>query len=235
MTPQIVPCLTDQQLAELGITTIGDRTTKMSKIFQRYLQFYRLKRRIRLTPCTGDNVSVRGELASIMRPSQSTSRFGYHPMETIPKRGKGKRPASRSNATPKGKRSAIFKNVRYMGTDRPREFGRSEADIVCTFFYELSPFYCGDDILEGIIEMAKESSVPGYDFSTLKPCDLEFVKDVHLPSSPSSNDERDLPRVFEKSEFLPRQRLYEIFNNVSVNAVDEVLLYCDFASIQGPD
>lgn len=65
-------------------------------------------------------------------------------METIPKRGKGKRPASRSNATPKGKRSAIFKNVnifRYMGTDPPREFGRSEADIVCTFFMSFLHFF----------------------------------------------------------------------------------------------
>ena len=65
---------------------------------------------------------------------------------------------------------------RYMGTDPPREFGRSEADIICTFFNVLSPFLCGDEMLDGIVEMAKESSVSGYDFATMKPCDLEFVK-----------------------------------------------------------
>ena len=63
-----------------------------------------------------------------------------------------------------------------MGPDPPREFGRSEADIFCTFFYELSPFISEDELLEGLVALAKESSVSGYDFSTLQHSDLEFVK-----------------------------------------------------------
>ena len=63
-----------------------------------------------------------------------------------------------------------------MLTFSTRDFGRCEADIVCTFFYELSPFLCGDEILDGLVQMAKESSESDYDFSTMKPCDIEFVK-----------------------------------------------------------
>lgn len=52
-----------------------------------------------------------------------------------PRRGKGKHRAS-GGVTPKAKRVPLFKNVnilRYMG-DSPREFGRSEKDIIFTFF-----------------------------------------------------------------------------------------------------
>jgi hypothetical protein len=106
VTPQVVPCLTDQQLAELGISTLGDRTSL----------------RQRCQRCAkGGSISVKDELPAVMQPSSATSRFGYNPHEMIPRRGKGKRPASRTSATPKGKCSATFKNLQSSATEEEVE------------------------------------------------------------------------------------------------------------------
>ena len=72
-----------------------------------------------------------------------------------------------------------FKNVniiRYMGPNPPREFGRAEKDILCTFFYELNADCNGEEIMEDITRLAKQASVEGHDMSTLEASDLEFVK-----------------------------------------------------------
>ena len=260
-----------------------------------------------------------------MRPVSTSSHYGdYNPRATIPKRGKGKRPAGHRNMPSKGvKRAAMFKNVnifKYMGPDVPREFAKNEGNIVCTFFYELSPFVGGDEVLDGLVEMAKESVVAGYDLSMLTSVDIEFVKcsgktcrvprtvsdfewspeavkslagqgDLYLrlckdfavsligqrgvqeggatelhpvtssagssagisqscssfmsplatnrveadlmqedfqpPTTPSSDEENELPPVcLTNTELLARERLYEIFENMAMSAIDEVLCLC---------
>ena len=72
-----------------------------------------------------------------------------------------------------------FKNVnvfRYMGSHAPREFSRSEKDIVCTFFYELNASSNGEEVMEDIIRLAKQANVVGYNFSNLDTHDVEYVK-----------------------------------------------------------
>ena len=56
----------------------------------------------------------------------------------------------------------------------PREFGRSERDIVCTFFYELTPYCFGNEIKNE--KIAKQSCIKGHDFTLLFASDVEFVK-----------------------------------------------------------
>ena len=117
---------------------------------------------------------MKDELRSVMRPEY----IGYNRQVTIPKRGKGKHKASGTSFAPKSKRTPTFKNVnilRFMANS-PREFGRSEKDIVCTFFYELTPYCFGDEIMNEIIKIAKQSDVKGHNFTSLAPSDVEFVK-----------------------------------------------------------
>jgi len=79
----------------------------------------------------------------------------------------------------KAKRVAVFKNVnilRYMGPNSPREFGRSEKDILCTFFYELNSYNTGEEVIEEIIALAQKITVAGHNFNELTPSDIEFVK-----------------------------------------------------------
>jgi hypothetical protein len=117
-------------------------------------------------------MTVKEELRSIMHPEYS----GYSRHATTPRRGKGKHRAS-PGVLPKAKRVLLFKNVnilKYMEAS-PREFRRSEKDII-TFFYELSPYCCGDDILDEIVKILKQSKVESYDFTSLATSDIEFVK-----------------------------------------------------------
>ena len=65
-----------------------------------------------------------------------------------------------------------------MGPDAPREFARNEGNM-CTFFYKLSPFVGGDEVLDGLVETARESVVAGYDLSTLTSVDNEFAQGKH--------------------------------------------------------
>ena len=118
--------------------------------------------------------NIKEELRSIMRPEYS----GYSRHLTTPRRGKGKHKAPGGMSVSKAKRVPVYKNVniiRFMEKS-PREFGRSEKDIVFTFFYELSPYMGGDDILEEIVKILKESRVESYDFSSLAASDIAFVK-----------------------------------------------------------
>lgn len=121
---------------------------------------------------------LKAELQAIMRPSSTCST--YSARATIPRRGKGKYCASGSSlAAPRVKRANTFKNVnvlRYMGPHALREFGRSEKDILCTFFYELDAESSGEEVKRDIARLVKQSDVEFCDFSTLKPCDVDFVK-----------------------------------------------------------
>ena len=123
--------------------------------------------------------TVKAELQSVMRPLGASRAYsGYDSRATIPRRGKGKHRAP-SSAAPKSKRMNTFKNVnvfRYMGSNAPREFSRSEKDIVCTFFYELNASSNGEEVMEDIIRLAKQANVVGYDFSNLDTHDVEYVK-----------------------------------------------------------
>ena len=55
-----------------------------------------------------------------------------------------------------------------MGPHAPREFGRSEKDILCTFFYELDSCSSGEDILSDITRLAKQAELEGCDMSTVE-------------------------------------------------------------------
>ena len=52
----------------------------------------------------------------------------------------------------------------------------SEKDIVCTFFYELTPYCFGNEIMNEIIKITRQSSVKGHDFTSLAASDVEFMK-----------------------------------------------------------
>ena len=126
--------------------------------------------------------SIKDEVRSVMRPlnlKPTNSRYAdYNSQVSTPRRGKGKHSAPSSSSS-KAKRATTFKNVnimRYTGPSSPHEFGRKDSDIVCTFFYELSPFSSGDEVMEGICQMARESFVEGFDFSLMTADDMEFVK-----------------------------------------------------------
>ena len=85
--------------------------------------------------------------------------------------------ASSALPGPKAKRVALFKNVNILRLMEcsPREFGRSEKDIIFTFFYELSPYCCGDDILSEIVKILKQSKVESHSFTSLAVSNIEFV------------------------------------------------------------
>ena len=123
--------------------------------------------------------SVKSELQSVMRPSSVPRSYSsYDIRATLPRRGRRKHRASTTSCL-KAKRMRTFKNVniiRYMGPNPPREFGRAEKDILCTFFYELNADCNGEEIMEDITRLAKQASVEGHDMSTLDASDLEFVK-----------------------------------------------------------
>lgn len=64
--------------------------------------------------------------------------------------------------------------------------------------------------------------------STTPPVTTQPIDLTHETASgtiPSSNDEVDFS-VFKTTQILPRERLFEIFPNMSVNAVDTVLGQC---------
>lgn len=103
---------------------------------------------------------LKAELQAIMRPSSACSTYNVH--ATIPRRGKGKYRASSCLAAPRVKRANTFKNVnvlRFMGPHAPREFGRSEKDILCTFFYEINAESSGEEVKEDITRLVKQSNV----------------------------------------------------------------------------
>ena len=86
---------------------------------------------------TDDSYSIKAELRSVMRPSNEPSYSGYNQRSSSVRRGKGKHRLGIKHMQPKAKHSNTFKNVNiigYMGLHAPREFGRCEKDILCTFF-----------------------------------------------------------------------------------------------------
>ena len=63
-----------------------------------------------------------------------------------------------------------------MGPNPPHEFGRSEKDILCTFFYELNSYNTGEEVIEEIIAIARKAKIAGQYLAELTVTDIEFVK-----------------------------------------------------------
>ena len=146
-----------------------------------------------ITDKTKRSTSVMEEVRGVMGftkrskgSSQSQSTLaGFDPHNLMDRKGKqkgGKRKTTGSKyGLPKAKRQTggVFKNVnviRYMGPDAPREFGRRENIILCSFFHRIDTDASGDDLRADIVNLLKQSNLSRCSFSTLTEFDLEFVK-----------------------------------------------------------